>query len=198
MTLTRRNWVLAVCILAMGWLALAQAGPAGAHRTRARLSEACPNAATPVSSASLATLRAAVLCLINQERTARGLPSLRPSPRLSHAAQSHTQAMVSTAYFGHGANFTLRFSAVGYDWRAAGENIATGYATPRSVVAAWMASAGHCRNILSPTFRDAGTGVSVAAVGANVSLGTWTEDFGLLMSRTSPSANTRPENGCPY
>jgi uncharacterized protein YkwD len=197
-TAARRNWVLALCILATAGLALAQAGPAAAHRKRARVSQACPNAGTPVNDASVATLREAVLCLINQERAARGLPGLRPSSRLDRAAQRHTQAMVSTAYFSHGADFTLRFSAAGYDWRAAGENIASGYTTPGSVVAAWMASTGHCRNILSPTFRDAGTGVTVGAVGASVPPGTWTEDFGLLMGQKSPSGNTRPANGCPY
>jgi uncharacterized protein YkwD len=197
----RRSSVLTVCILVTGSLALASADVAGAHRrpaSRARLSQACPNADTPVTGASASALRAAVLCLINQERSARGLPNLRMSARLNHVAQRHTEAMVSTGYFGHGAEFTLRFSAGGYDWRAAGENIASGYTTPRSVVAGWMASAGHCRNILSPTFRDAGTGVVGGAVAADMPPGTWTEDFGLLMSRTPPSANLRPASGCPY
>jgi len=106
--------------------------------------------------------------------------------------------MVASGVFSHGADFALRFTDGGYDWRAAGENIAAGYATPRSVVNAWMASLGHCRNILTPTFRNLGTGVAAGSVGADVGPGTWTEDFGLLMSQSAPSSDTGPENGCPY
>jgi hypothetical protein len=28
--------------------------------------------------------------------------------------------------------------------------------------------------------------------------GTWTQDFGLLMSQKAPSNNNGPANGCPY
>ena len=144
-------------------------------------------------------MRAAVVCLINQQRNAHGLPSLKVSPRLNRSAQSWNQAMVASGDFTHGSNFAGRISAVGYDWQMAGENIATGFATPQSVVAAWMASPDHCRNILDPSFRDIGTGVSPAAVGSWASQpSTWTNDFGLLMSQNPPSGNTGPQNGCPY
>jgi uncharacterized protein YkwD len=199
--LTRRLSVLSLCIVGAVWITLAQAGAAGAHRrlpARGRTSQSCPYADVPVGSAPLATLRAAALCLTNQERAAHGLPGLRASARLNLVAERQTHAMVASGDFTHGTNFTLRFSTVGYDWRAAGENIATGYSTPRSVVAAWMASTDHCRNILDPTFRDAGTGATTASVGADVSPGTWTEDFGLAMGQSPASRNTRPQNACPY
>jgi uncharacterized protein YkwD len=151
-----------------------------------------------VTSAPLASLRAAMLCLVNQERNARGLPGLRASARLNGAAQRWTQVMVTSDEFDHGSSFAGRISASGYDWQAAAENIAAGFTTPRSVVAAWMGSPEHCRNILDPTFRDLGTGASAAAVGASVGPGTWTVDFGLLMSQSAASNNTRPQAGCPY
>lgn len=192
----------AVCLAtACLLLGLVTSGVAAAHRrihSRAATSAACADADTPVGGASAGTLRAAVLCLINQQRAARGLPGLHAAARLDRVAQRHSDMMVRTGYFGHGADFTLRFSAAGYDWRAAGENIASGYATPRSVVNGWMASTEHCRNILDPAFQDAGAGVTAGAVGANVSPGTWTEDFGLLMNQSPPSRNTRPQSGCPY
>ena len=72
--------------------------------------------------------------------------------------------MVSSDVFSHGTNFAGRISAAGYVWRSAGENIATGFQTPRSVVNAWMASTGHCQNILNPTYGNVGTGVSRAPV----------------------------------
>ncbi len=144
-------------------------------------------------------MRAAVVCLINQERLAHGLPALKVSSKLDHSAQNWNQAMVASGNFTHGANFAGRISAVGYNWQTAGENIATGFTTPRDVVKAWMASPDHCRNILDPSFRDVGTGESPAAVGSWATQpSTWTQDFGLLMSQSAPSHNTGPQNGCPY
>lgn len=198
---THRRWILVVSALGAGWLIPVEGGVAAAHHEgapRAKLAQACADARTPVKDASASALRTAVLCLINQQRTAHGLPGLHSSERLNRAAQQHTQTMVRSGYFGHGSDFTQRFSTAGYDWRAAGENIAAGYTTPASVVAAWMASPDHCRNILSPAFRDAGTGLSARAVGAGVWPGTWTEDFGLLMSQSPASGNTRAQRGCPY
>lgn len=55
----------------------------------------------------------------------------------------------------------------------------------------------HCRTILTPSFRDVGTGELSAAVSRG-SAATWTQDFGLLMSQSPPSANWGPADGCPY
>jgi uncharacterized protein YkwD len=159
----------------------------------------CAYADAAATSASLSEMRAAVVCLINERRNSDGLPSLRASAELDRSAQNWNRWMVATGNFTHGSNFAGRISAVGYDWQTAGENIATGFATPRQVVAAWMASPDHCRNILDPSFRDIGTGITAAAVGSWASQpSTWTNDFGLTMSQSAPSGNTGPQNGCPY
>jgi uncharacterized protein YkwD len=165
----------------------------------ARAASRCAYADTAAASASVSEMRAAVVCLVNQQRNSHGLPSLHASAKLDRSAQSWNQWMVATGNFTHGSNFAGRISAVGYDWQTAGENIATGFATPRQVVAAWMASPDHCRNILDPSFRDIGTGVTAAAVGGWASQpSTWTNDFGLTMSQSAPSGNAGPQNGCPY
>ena len=107
--------------------------------------------------------------------------------------------MVASGRFTHGASFAGRITAAGFNWAAAGENIATGFATPHDVVRAWMASTGHCRNILDPTFADVGTGVSPHRVGQLPgAAATWTQDFGLPRGQTPLSSNHRPVNGCPY
>lgn len=166
---------------------------------QARVQSGCADADVPATVASLSEMRAAVVCLINEQRNSRGLPSLRESAELDRSAQNWNQWMVATGNFTHGSDFAARISAVGYDWQTAGENIATGFATPRDAVNAWMASPDHCRNILDPSFRDIGTGVTAAAVGSWASqASTWTNDFGLLMSQNPPSGNTGPQNGCPY
>jgi uncharacterized protein YkwD len=188
-----------VMVYGLGALASAVAYPSVAVGRRAQLSQQCTHADASVGTVPLATLRTAVLCLTNEERRAHGLPNLTRSARLDRVAQHWTQAMVASRALSHGTNFALRINAGGYDWRAAGENIATGYRTPQSVVDAWMASPGHCRNILSPTFRDMGTGVIAASAGSGpMRPGTWTVDFGLKMGRSSPSRRSGPQSGCPY
>jgi uncharacterized protein YkwD len=106
--------------------------------------------------------------------------------------------MVRHGLFSHGANFSGRISAVGFNWSSVGENIATGFRTPAAVVRGWMGSPGHCRNILTPTFLDLGVGVSKRGVPGAGGAGTWTQDFGLPMSASAPSGNWGPADGCPY
>ena len=62
-----------------------------------------------------------------------------------------------------------------------------------------MASTDHCHNILAPSFRNVGTGVSPRSVGVFSSgPSTWTQDFGLLQGQSPLSGNHGPQNGCPY
>lgn len=175
--------------------------PRAAIQAPAAAPASCADADTPAISSSLDTMRAALVCLINQQRNRHGLPSLTVSSQLNSSAQSWNDTMVATGNFTHGAGtaFSDRISAAGYDWQTAGENIATGYPTPNAVVSAWMGSTEHCRNILDPSFRNVGTGETAAGVGSFGSgPATWTQDFGLLMSQSPLSGNTGPQNGCPY
>jgi uncharacterized protein YkwD len=159
----------------------------------------CVHANTPIAAAPRSQLQRAVVCLVNRQRTGRHLPRLRTSRRLNRSAQGWTNAMVRSDSFSHGANFAARITAVGFVWSMAGENIATGFSTPAQVVRGWMASTGHCQNILSPSFADVGTGVSNRRIpGFSSGGGTWTQDFGLPMGHHSPSSNTGPAGGCPY
>ena len=159
----------------------------------------CANTHTTIAHASRAQLQRAVACLINEQRHSRGLPGLRENSRLNRSAQGWTNVMVTHRDFSHGADFAARISAVGFDWSNVGENIATGYATPVAVVKAWMASKGHCQNILNPQYRYVGTGVSDNSIsGYSTLAGTWTQDFGLLMGQHAASGNWGPAEGCPY
>ena len=170
-----------------------------APHASAHARHSCRYANTPVIGARRSQIRAAVLCLINQQRTRHHLPPVRESASLDRSAQSWTNTMVASGRFTHGRNFAARITAAGFNWSAAGENIATGFATPRDVVTAWMASTGHCRNILDPTFAEVGTGVSPHRVGhVRGAPATWTQDFGLRQGHKPPSGNHGPANGCPY
>jgi uncharacterized protein YkwD len=159
---------------------------------------ACALAHTRISTASRPVMQAAVVCLINRQRTGHHLPALHENARLNRSAQGWTNVLVRNRAFSHAGNFSARISAVGFNWSLVGENIAAGFDTPASVVRAWMASPGHCRNILSPSFLDVGTGVSQRSVAGAGGPGTWTQDFGLPMGAHAPSGNSGPANGCPY
>ncbi len=164
-------------------------------RRHAHGTTACANANAAASHVSRAALKASVTCLINEQRTARGLPALNEDSRLDRSAQGWTATMVATGQFTHGSDFASRISAAGYDWSSAGENIATGFATPQQVVRAWMASPGHCQNILNPQYSSVGTGVVDRPI-APFSTGpaTWTQDFALQMGSRAPSDNWGPYN----
>jgi uncharacterized protein YkwD len=207
--LQRSGVLIAACVTAATALAVAPAAGGTVHRKRHRPQPVhrpspkrpatCAGADAPASSSSLNRLRSAVVCLVNQQRTRRGLPPLASAAQLDSSAQAWTSTMVLTGQFTHGPGdaFARRITAAGYVWQTAGENIAAGFSTPRSVVAGWMASTDHCRNILNPSFRDVGTGESDSRVGP-YSSGTWTQDFGLRLGQPAPSHNQGPMNGCPY
>jgi uncharacterized protein YkwD len=164
-----------------------------------RVDHKCAGAGTPATAAPKPAMRTAVVCLINQQRSLHHLRSVRDHRDLDHSAQSWTNSMVASGQFTHGVNFADRITSAGFVWSSAGENIATGFQTPREVVRAWMASTDHCHNILDPTYSDVGTGVSAHPVGRFASgPSTWTQDFGLWTGHSAPSNNFGPSNGCPY
>jgi uncharacterized protein YkwD len=190
-----RPWAAPRRIVAtVGVLALAMSLTAVA----AARGRGCSGAHMPIARTSRTVLQRAVVCLVNEQRHQRGLPGLSESSRLNRSAQGWTNVMVTHRYFSHGADFAARISAVGFDWSSVGENIATGYATPAAVVRAWMASTGHCQNILNPVYRYAGTGVSRRSIaGYSTRGGTWAQDFGLLMGQHAASGNWGPARACP-
>lgn len=107
----------------------------------------------------------AMSCLVGYVRARAGLPALRISPRLDHAATLKIRADLRCGQFSHtpcGASFLSVFSASGYirDGGAfiVGENLALGH-SPREVMSLWLHSPEHLRNLLSRQWRDFGLGV---------------------------------------
>ncbi len=148
----------------------------------------CRGQHTQPARTSVATIRRATLCLINQERRARGLRGLRMSRTLSRPAQRHSADMAARRYFSHtspsGTTMGARIARSGYTrgGRAyvIGENIAWGtgtISTPASIVRSWMNSPGHRANILAPRYREVGIGV-VRRAPNGAAGGTYTTDFG--------------------
>jgi uncharacterized protein YkwD len=114
---------------------------------------------------------ATVLDLTNAERRRAGLPALRENRQLASAAQLQSEQMGSMGQMDHvipGAPYPTpkdRLAAVNYAWEAYGENVAMGQRSGSEVVAAWMNSAGHRANILSPRYTELGVGLAIDADG---------------------------------
>ncbi|MBS1177967.1 MAG: hypothetical protein H6R06_2379 [Proteobacteria bacterium] len=101
---------------------------------------------------------------------------------LTQAALVHSDDMASANFFGHtgsdGSTASQRATEAGYVWRAFGENVAAGQPDVAAVMSSWMASAGHCANIMHTNFRD--TGVACVNGGAGSTYRTyWTMALGL-------------------
>ncbi|CAM3400005.1 hypothetical protein BZK31_04745 [Pseudomonas floridensis] len=79
---------------------------------------------------------------------------------LGSAAQAHSQAMANNNFFDHkdreGRTPGDRAELAGYIGQQVGENIAAGQDTARKVVDGWLASPGHCANLMNPGFRELG------------------------------------------
>lgn len=115
----------------------------------------------------------ATLCLINRERTERGLPALTSNGLLAAAAAAHSRDMVARGYFEHeapdGRTPQDRIRATGWGRGASsstGENIAWGTgaeAAPAAIVRQWMESPPHREDILRPAFREIGVGIAFGA-----------------------------------
>src|SRR3954471_4606817 len=149
----------------------------------------CASADGPTAQTSTVSLANAALCLVNQERSSRGLRPLKSNRRLAKAANGHARDMNARGYFSHdsanGASFVDRIRKAGYVPRRAlpslGEDLAWGsgsLGTPREIVQSWMNSPGHRANILDSKFREAGMGVAFGDPGAGTDGVTYALDFG--------------------
>lgn len=112
--------------------------------------------ATPITAES-------VLAEMNAWRSKSGLPPLRIDFRLRHAAEDRLAEMVELGYWGHvGPDGRPPFrwiSRRGYRYARAGENLAAGFETAEVMVASWMESPGHRKNVLGSDYVDVGVAV---------------------------------------
>ena len=166
---------------------------AGSNPTSPTPAASSPGAATPstAGTCNLPEFSTSVLARVNQYRAAgancggRGdfaaAPALTWNSPLTQAADVHSRDMVANNFFSHtganGSNAGQRITAAGYNWSTYGENIAAGQSSINQVVDGWMASDGHCANIMNAAFAD--IGVVCVAGDAATTYGTyWTMDLG--------------------
>ena len=118
-----------------------------------------------------------VLELVNAERARNGIGGLTYNRQLDAAAESHNGVQATVEKMAHDGlgdgTSESRIRATGFT-AAWGENVAAGQLTPEQVVAEWMASPGHRRNILDPEYRQLGVSYTTAASGRTY----WAQEFG--------------------
>jgi uncharacterized protein YkwD len=149
-----------------------------------------PAAAAPDSTCGLANFEADALRLVNQHRAAGATcgshgsfapaAALALNAKLAAAAYGHSRDMAEHNYFSHtsqdGRTMASRIDAAGYAWSTIGENIAAGYDGVQIVVDGWMASEGHCANLMNPRFTE--FGLACARNDASAFKIYWTQDLG--------------------
>jgi uncharacterized protein YkwD len=131
---------------------------------------------------------ARVLRLVNEARASArkcggrqfaAAPPLSMSSVLTSAAAGHARDMAERGELTHtgadGSQPADRITRAGYHWRASGENVAAGQQDADAVVAAWLASPGHCANIMQPNFTEMGVAfVQVPTANPNIY---WAQSF---------------------
>ncbi|MNO70886.1 Cysteine-rich secretory protein family protein [compost metagenome] len=135
--------------------------------------------ARPVLDSQVSDPRSVGKALLAQVNAARAKPRLcgrqrfaaaRPlawNASLGAAAQGHSKAMAYGNYFAHqdpdGDTAVDRARAAGFRGRQIGENIAAGQSSPNKAMAGWLASPGHCANLMNPMFTQVGAAYATDA-----------------------------------
>lgn len=159
---------LHVLLRTLAWLLCAGlAGPGAQAETRAGGEPA------PADRCDLPAFRASLLQAVNQARAeprqcgSQSMPAAAPlrwERRLFAAARGHSADMARLDYMSHtgrdGRSVAQRVLAQGYPWSVVGENLAAGPRSVDEVVEGWLASPGHCVNLMKRDFAE----VAVACV----------------------------------
>lgn len=122
----------------------------------------------PTSAQVNAITPQSIVRATNASRKAAGLPPLKVSAALEASANLKNEEMERLGYFGHlsprlGSPWRF-FKRVGYNYKAAGENLAKGHEDAEKLQASWMKSRHHRQNILSRRFTDIGASVNHGVV----------------------------------
>ena len=142
----------------------------------------------PRLTCNLSNFQQEILNRVNQARAAGrtcGSTSYGPAPALRwngvlfNAAGAHSTDMAANNYFSHtsqdGRNPGQRITGAGYAWSGYGENIAAGQTSAQAVVDGWLASPGHCANIMNANYADMATACVASSTSAYRTY--WTMDL---------------------
>ena len=118
----------------------------------------------PQSDYFAAVLAAVLVDQTNVKRAEDKLTTLSVSQKLVLAAQMKADDMAAKGYFSHntpdGKTPWFWFEKAGYNYAAAGENLAVNFTDSKDVTEAWMRSPTHRANIMSGNYTE--TGIATA------------------------------------
>lgn len=104
-----------------------------------------------------------VIALMNEYRVEKGLAPLSEEAHLVAAARDRMRHMEELGYWSHNAPDGMSpfvwIMARDYAYRAAAENLASGFETARLLVDSWMESPGHRANIMTAEFQHCGIAI---------------------------------------
>jgi uncharacterized protein YkwD len=96
-------------------------------------------------------------------RRTRKAKALKYSCLLANASWQHANDMSENSYLAHdnrkGLSIGERATKSGYVWRRVGENIARGFSSAQMANKAWLASKGHCENIMNSSYTEMGAAI---------------------------------------
>ncbi|QIB51744.1 CAP domain-containing protein [Pseudomonas sp. OIL-1] len=131
----------------------------------------------------------AVLARVNEARSSpqtcgnteyQAAPALQWDAKLAAAALEHSEDMAEQGYFSHtgrdGRQVDSRARDHGYQYSRIGENIAAGQGAVEQVVQGWLASPGHCSNIMESSYTEMGAAYALGGDGEGTIV--WTQVFG--------------------
>lgn len=108
-----------------------------------------------------------LLSATNVQRSNNGTGVLTANSQLQSAAQAKAQDMANRGYWSHetpdGDQPWVFVTAAGYQYSAAGENLAYGFLSSDSAVTGWMNSPPHKANLISTNFIEVGFGIANSA-----------------------------------
>ncbi|MDA0170505.1 CAP domain-containing protein [Solirubrobacter taibaiensis] len=166
-----------------------------------------------------AQVRAGLLCLVNNERLARGLAPVVPHSALELAGQRHLVDMAARGYVDHvapapapfGATTHERAAAAGYpgtprtpDWKVSETLHSASQSFPvtnpdlttaRAAMTGWMSSPSHCSVLLAPELVHLGAAVLRSSDGDGWVKDSFTLVVGAIGNRMTPGAECRPNAG---
>jgi uncharacterized protein YkwD len=106
----------------------------------------------------------ALLTDTNSQRTTQNESPLTLNGQLDSAAQSKANDMAARNYWSHdtpdGKTPWSFIVATGYNFQAAGENLAYGFTSAQSVITGWMNSLEHRANMLNSQYQNVGFGIA--------------------------------------
>lgn len=138
----------------------------------------------PVTSVSQEI--SALIVLVNAHRAKVGCKPLEWINQVAVVAQKHSDDMVARGYFNHktleGVTPFQRLAKAGVRFILAAENIAAGQTTGQAVMASWLASPGHRRNIEDCAMQQHGIGFTrgTKVLPYGTITNAWTHNFVVL------------------